>query len=235
MSLSVQEENTYRRESRGEVVGHRSCPRKLAAILDIEHLIESKATVDQHHYVDKPSHCIQYWSWDAMAAVMATPEIRTAKGTAPNPSRNPLPLSASQESQVRELYYKRVRQKCADEVRGMKTHHVERQPSDTDTLHTDFAACCTQRTFTATFMCRSEQKAMNSCMKIYATQEEQDAARAEWFATMDQRREEKEKKELKRIEDEKFWKEWWAKDKKGVPSTEGRDIKGRHIDAEGKK
>ncbi|EME46018.1 hypothetical protein DOTSEDRAFT_22135 [Dothistroma septosporum NZE10] len=142
---------------------------------------------------------------------MATPEIRTPKGTAPNPSRNPLPLSASQESQVRELYYKRVRQKCADEVR-------------------DFAACCTQRTFTATFMCRSEQKAMNACMNLYATQAEQDAARAEWFATMDQRREEREKKELKRVEDEKFWKDWWAKDKTGVPSTEGRDIKGRHIE-----
>ncbi|KAK6393430.1 hypothetical protein LTR95_019599, partial [Oleoguttula sp. CCFEE 5521] len=35
----------------------------------------------------------------------------------PLPSRNPLPLSASQEGQVRELYYKRVRTKCADEVR----------------------------------------------------------------------------------------------------------------------
>lgn len=65
------------------------------------------------------SHCSHLWSEIAMAAVMATPEITTAKGTAPNPSRNPLPLSASQESQVRELYYKRVRQKCADEVRGM--------------------------------------------------------------------------------------------------------------------
>lgn len=38
-----------------------------------------------------------------------------------NPSRNPLPLSASQESQVRELYHKRVRQKCADEVRGQSS------------------------------------------------------------------------------------------------------------------
>ncbi|KAF2169959.1 hypothetical protein M409DRAFT_64366 [Zasmidium cellare ATCC 36951] len=111
----------------------------------------------------------------------------------PNPSASPLPLSASQEAQVRELYFKRVRQKCADEVR-------------------DFAACCTHRTFTATFMCRREQKAMNNCMMQYATQAEQDAARREWFETIDKRREEREAKEVKRREDERFWREWWDKD-----------------------
>ncbi|KAF2720432.1 hypothetical protein K431DRAFT_189513, partial [Polychaeton citri CBS 116435] len=116
----------------------------------------------------------------------------------PSPSplsaRGPLPLSASQEGQVRELYHKRVRQKCADEVR-------------------DFAACCTNRTFTATLMCRKEQKAMNTCMMQYATQAEQDAARSEWFAKMDERRIEREKKEEKRKKDEVFWREWWDKEK----------------------
>lgn len=34
------------------------------------------------------------------------------------PSRNPLPLSASQESQVRDIYYARVRKQCADEIKG---------------------------------------------------------------------------------------------------------------------
>ncbi|WPB03979.1 uncharacterized protein RHO25_008623 [Cercospora beticola] len=139
----------------------------------------------------------------------------TRKPIVPNPSRSPLPLSASQESQVRELYHKRVRQKCADEVR-------------------EFAACCTSRTFTATIMCRKEQKAMNNCMMLYATQAEQDAAREEWFATMDERRKEREVKEAKRKQDEKFWREWWDKDSKGVPSTEGRDNKGRHIQPNGK-
>ena len=38
----------------------------------------------------------------------------------PLPSRNPIPLSAAQEAQVRDLYYKRVRNKCAEEVRGME-------------------------------------------------------------------------------------------------------------------
>ena len=49
-------------------------------------------------------------------------------------------------------------------------------------------------------------------MMQYATQEEQDAARAEWFATMDKRKEERDRKEEQRKKDEKFWKEWWDKD-----------------------
>jgi len=37
----------------------------------------------------------------------------------PMPSRNPLPLSTAQESQVRELYHKRVRGYCAAEIKGI--------------------------------------------------------------------------------------------------------------------
>lgn len=70
-------------------------------------------------------------------------------------------------------------------------------------------------------MCRKEQKAMNNCMMQYATQAEQDAAREEWFATIDKRREEREQKEVKRKEDEKFWKEWWDKDLKKKPGHDG--------------
>ena len=36
----------------------------------------------------------------------------------PMPSRNPLPLSASQEAQVREVFNARVRGMCADEIKG---------------------------------------------------------------------------------------------------------------------
>ena len=67
-------------------------------------------------------------------------------------------------------------------------------------------------------MCRQQQKAMNACMMQYATQAERDAAREEWFATIDKRREEREKKEQKRVEDEKFWKAWWDKDVKKLPA-----------------
>lgn len=34
------------------------------------------------------------------------------------PSRNPLPLSASQEAQVRDIFYQRVRKECAEEIKG---------------------------------------------------------------------------------------------------------------------
>ena len=43
--------------------------------------------------------------------------IPPTAAAAPVP-RNPVPLSAGQEQQVRDLYYKRVRTKCADEIRG---------------------------------------------------------------------------------------------------------------------
>lgn len=89
-------------------------------------------------------------------------------------------------------------------------------------LTLDFAACCSSRTFSATFMCRGPQKAMNACMNRFATREEQDAARQEWFATLDKRKEEREAKERKRLEDEKFWKDWWDKDKRTqeLPETD---------------
>lgn len=56
---------------------------------------------------------------------------------------------------------------------------------------------------------------MNTCMNKYATQAEQDAARNEWFATRDQRRKERELKEEKRKEQEKFHREWWGLDEQG--------------------
>lgn len=75
-------------------------------------------------------------------------------------------------------------------------------------------------------MCRGPQKAMNTCMMQYATQDEQDAAREEWFATMDLRRKEREEKEEKRKMDEVFWREWWDKDLKRKPGQggEGRPV-----------
>ncbi|PSK35044.1 hypothetical protein B9Z65_1627 [Elsinoe australis] len=113
-----------------------------------------------------------------------------------DPSRSPIPLSSSQEAQVREIYHKNVRNKCANEVR-------------------DFAACATNRTFTAPFVCRAQRRAMNTCMIAFATQDEQDAARKEWFETRDLRRRERELKEEKRKEQEKFHKEWWGLDDNG--------------------
>ena len=73
-------------------------------------------------------------------------------------------------------------------------------------------------------------------MLKYATQEEQDAARKEWFETAERRREEREEKEEKRKKDEVFWREWWDKDLNKKPGDQGdsggvvqgsRDGKGR--------
>lgn len=57
---------------------------------------------------------------------------------------------------------------------------------------------------------------MKSCMIKYATLKEQDAAREEWFATIDLRRLEMEEKKRHKVEAEKFFKEWWD-----VPKSAG--------------
>lgn len=163
-----------------------------------------------HTVVNGPGSATR--SQHAMAA-MTTPSKEPTTSTSsradPLSIRSPLPLSASQEGQVRELYYKRVRQKCADEVRGLCSSH-----RDCSILTTcaEFATCAHNRTFTATFMCRAEQKAMNECMVNHATQEEQDAARTEWFASIEARHQARVKKEEKRVKDEKFWLDWWNRD-----------------------
>ena len=55
---------------------------------------------------------------------------------------------------------------------------------------------------------------MNGCMIQHATPEEHDAAREEWFATMDKRAKERAAKESRKKEQEIFHKEWW-----GLPLT----------------
>lgn len=45
-----------------------------------------------------------------------TPSLSTPR--TPQDLRNPLPLSASQEAQVRSIYYARVRSRCGDEIKG---------------------------------------------------------------------------------------------------------------------
>ena len=62
---------------------------------------------------------------------------------------------------------------------------------------------------------------MNGCMVRYATQEEQDAARAEWFATADKRRMEREETERQMAERQKFKREWWDLDIKEKAAKEG--------------
>lgn len=89
-------------------------------------------------------------------------------GNNPLPS-NPTPLSAPQEQQVRDLYYKNVRAKCAPEIET-------------------FASCALGRTFTMIYACRDARLAMNSCMLQYQNQDELDKARQEWFALAGERK-----------------------------------------------
>jgi len=143
----------------------------------------------------------------------------------PLPSRNPLPLSATQEGQVREMYYKRVRNLCADEIRG-ELQSPSRPPlgakvNCADAKSPEFASCAHNRTFSATWKCRPQRLAMNSCMIGHAGQEQQDAAREEWFATRDERIRQKQEKEARKKEQEKFHREWW-----GLPPPKESEPKG---------
>ncbi|KAB8240933.1 hypothetical protein F9C07_2712 [Aspergillus flavus] len=94
--------------------------------------------------------------------------------------RNPLPLSATQEQEVKKIFHKRVRAHCAEEIKA-------------------FAQCAVNRTITATWVCRDQRLTMNSCMLAHAKPEEEDRAREEWFATHEERRREKEE-ELRKVE-----------------------------------
>ncbi|KAH8648083.1 hypothetical protein BGZ60DRAFT_474429 [Tricladium varicosporioides] len=134
------------------------------------------------------------------AVEMPSPEEEVPR--LPMPSRNPLPLSASQEAQVRELYHSRVRGYCAAEIKY----------------------CALGRTFTAPFACRAQNRVMNACMIQHATQAEQDAAREEWFATRLKRQKEREKREERRKEQEKFHREWW-----GLPIEDREGEKGNEV------
>ncbi|KAI0599880.1 cytochrome c oxidase biogenesis protein Cmc1 like-domain-containing protein [Biscogniauxia sp. FL1348] len=109
----------------------------------------------------------------------------------PMPSRNPLPLSASQEAQVREVFNARVRRLCSKEIQA-------------------FADCARNHTFSVTFACRALSRQMNGCMAAHATQAEHDRAREEWFAQRAARAREKERKERRRIEQERFHRDWWG-------------------------
>ncbi|EHK96293.1 hypothetical protein M7I_8000 [Glarea lozoyensis 74030] len=129
----------------------------------------------------------------APSTAAAVPEPETEIPRLPMPSRNPLPLSSSQEAQVRELYHARVRGYCAAEIK-------------------------------APFKCRAQNRLMNACMVQHANQTEQDAAREEWFATRLKRQRDREKREERRKEQEKFHREWW-----GLPIEDREGEKGNEV------
>lgn len=63
-----------------------------------------------------------------MAAMALQPPPTSEPERLPMPSRNPLPLSASQEAQVRDIFYQRVRSHCGPEIKGWSLSLPSRFP-----------------------------------------------------------------------------------------------------------
>ncbi|SPO02248.1 uncharacterized protein DNG_04921 [Cephalotrichum gorgonifer] len=122
---------------------------------------------------------------------MASKDSAPDAARLPMPSRNPMPLSATQEAAIRDLYHERVKRHCSDEIKA-------------------FSDCAKGRTITISFACRVPLRLMNACMKEHASQAEHDAAREEWFALRQQRQKERERKEIKKTAQEDFIREWWG-------------------------
>ncbi len=80
-----------------------------------------------------------------------------------------------------------------------------------------FAECAAGRTFSISYACRDANRLMNGCKKAHATQAEQDAAREEWFARRAERARERERRNRRKAEQERFIREWW-----GLPEKERR-------------
>ncbi len=139
-------------------------------------------------------------------------------GTNAKPT-NPTPLSAPQEQQVRDLYYKNVRSKCAAEIECAYCNPFPRL------FHSQvkaFAQCALGRTLTMIYVCRAPRLAMNACMLQYQNQDELDAARQEWFALADERQRQREE-HARRLENaRKQHKEWWGLDASGGKASDAQ-------------
>jgi len=129
-------------------------------------------------------------------AAPAPPSTQPSTLSSAPRSRAPHPLNATQEAEVREIYYKNVRSYCADAIKA-------------------FVDCASGRTVSVAWTCRSLNRAMNECMKAHATREEQDKARTQWFATRDERRKEREARNAKQEEKKKFHHDYWGLDEQG--------------------
>ena len=60
------------------------------------------------------------------------------------------------------------------------------------------------------FACRPQHRAMNACMTLRATRDEEDAAREEWFAMRLERQRQREQKSRVAAAQEEFMREWWG-------------------------
>lgn len=68
---------------------------------------------------------------------------------------------------------------------------------------------------------------MNGCMKAHATPQEHDAAREEWFAKRMERQKERERKAVKKAQQEDFIREWWGLPEKDAETRRKEEEKMR--------
>ncbi|GAA86702.1 hypothetical protein AKAW_04816 [Aspergillus luchuensis IFO 4308] len=104
--------------------------------------------------------------------------------------RNPLPLSAAQEAEVKQLYYKRVRSLCAPEIKG--ENHPPYTPIP---IPISFPSSKPK----GKVIRRMRRQPHNNSNMAHAKPEVEDRAREEWFATHEERRKAKEE-ELAKVE-----------------------------------
>ena len=76
--------------------------------------------------------------------------------------------------------------------------------------HPAFADCARGRLLSTAFACRALSTAMNGCMAAHATAAEHDRAREDWFAQRMVRAREREVKQRRKMEQEKFMRDWWG-------------------------
>jgi hypothetical protein len=137
-------------------------------------------------------------------------------------TKSPPTLLSTRSPSPRTLPCKSERILCGrDQTSVLPVYMLDRILNSWDAV---FAECALGRTFTAPFKCRQQNRTMNNCMVTHATQAEQDAAREEWFATRLKRQREREAREERKKEQEKFHREWW-----GLPQEDREGEKGREV------
>lgn len=102
---------------------------------------------------------------------------------------------------MREVFNARVRAHCAEDIKA-------------------FADCARNRTFTIPFACRALSRAMNSCMLAHSTPAEHDRAREDWFAARLTRARDRDRRERRKLEQERFHRDWW-----GLPERDPDDLR----------
>ena len=61
---------------------------------------------------------------------------------------------------------------------------------------------------------------MNGCMLAHATPAEHDRAREDWFAARAERARERDRRERRRLEQERFHRDWW-----GLPQRDPEEVR----------